>query len=212
MKTAYVGFLTDVHSSWKDFCMPPVPPANYKDPAKIHEWLERYTEKQEVEARNKPLTGKIKDFYLFERRDESRVDKGVMGWPDQTALEIISLYDRIFVLNVGIFSVLARMEHLDLRGRISPEYNWIITSRMAHYSLLSDNPQAAPKLFDPIDLLVSSTAEENRNIALVMSRLSLPLKGLESEEVEEDIKDLCINQTARELALIAFDVADRLGV
>lgn len=150
MKTAYVGFLTDVHPSWRDFCFPPIPPANYKDPVKIQEWIDRYTEKQEDEAKNKPLTGKIKDFHLFEKRDALKVDKGAITWPDQTVLEIISLYDRIFVLDVGIFSVLARMEHLDMYGRISSDYNWIITSRMSHFPMLFENPQVAPRLFDPI--------------------------------------------------------------
>jgi hypothetical protein len=200
MKTAYVGFMTNVQQNWRSFCPAPVPPANYKDPVKIQEWMDRTTEKQVKEAEDKPLTGRISEFCLLERHGEEVVDKGNMSWPDTSALEIISLYDRIFVLNVGIFSVLARMEHLDMRGTISPEYNWIITSRLTHVPLIFNTPQSAPRLFDPIDLLVSSTAEENRNSELVMIRLT----GRPDDSHK--------GRTAAERAKLALMVAQKLGV
>ena len=205
MKTAYIGFMTDVHSNWRTFCPPLFAPSNYKDPLKIQEWMDRATERQTKEAKDKPLTGRISEFYLLESPRPDHVglppviDKGAMNWPNQTALEIVSLYDRIFVLNAGVFAVLARMEHLDVHGQISQDFNWIITSRLSHVPLIYSSPQTAPRLFDPIDLLVSSTAEENCNPEAVMHRLTGQTLAIAQ------------GRTANERALTAFEVAKRLG-
>lgn len=223
LKVAYVGFMTDVHPDWRAFCPPPVPPANYKDLDKIQAWTDKATEKQTSEAKDKPLTGKISEFYLFERPyfnasddDDERdtlIDRGSMDWPNCTALEILSDYDRIFVLNAGVFAVLARMEHVDARGQLSNDNNWIVTSRLTHFSLLSFNPKDVPKLFDPIDLLVSSTAEENCDPYKVLLRLvgKGDLPGFLSLGQPDAQLPYMHGRTAAERALIALEIARRLG-
>lgn len=199
MKTAYVGFVTTVHPDWKQFCPQLSAPGNYKDPIKIQDWLDKATEKQMNEACDKPLTGKIAEFHLIERGDDGEARSlGAAGWPEATILEIISGYDRIFVLKTGVFATLTRMEHLDARGRLLPAYDWIITSRLTHVPLLRDACNA-PKLFDPVDLLVSSTADENCNTVSVMRRIT------RQEEPRFN------GRTAEERALLALEVAGCLG-
>jgi len=173
VKTAYVGFTTDTREDWESYCPTPTPPASYKDPVKIQDWMNKAVEKQAVEAKDKPLTGKITGFHLFELEGHIS-DKGAAGWPGRPVLTILSNYKRIFVVRAGIMAVLSRMEYIDRNATLGA-CNWIITSRMTHFPLIYEDPKNAPKIFDPIDLLVSSTAEENCDPLLVLARLQKPL-------------------------------------
>lgn len=173
MSTAYVGFTTTTHERWEEVSPEPQAPANYKDQEKIMAWIETARARQAVTACDRPLTGKIKDFFLVEKTGPTLADHRVVakgGWPKKTALEILSGYKRIFVIRAGVLAVLARAEHIDRYGTVQPQHKWIFTTRMQHFPLLYEKPALAPKLYDPIDILVSSTAEENCDPGLVLRR------------------------------------------
>lgn len=58
-KVICCGFSCETREGWKDFTPSPAAPSNYKDPAKISDYVDKALLKQEITAGGKPLTGQI---------------------------------------------------------------------------------------------------------------------------------------------------------
>lgn len=166
MRTAYIAFSTRTVAEFEHYLPEPKAPSNYKDPVKIAEYVGAAKAKQFVDAPSKPLTGVLADVKMLMRTDTSKkVDNVALAWPDEPIATYLLNYDRVSVFNLGEFIRLARIDWIERKGSLTTEMMWLAFSELTNRTLIRP-----PFIFDPINRLVDSVAEEACDPFLVAKR------------------------------------------
>lgn len=157
----FIGHTTAATDNAKDYLSEIKAPKNYKDQAKIDEYVEKATYEQLATASSKPFTAKAQEIYLMQvdasgKIVESRWWTGptvIKDFMDFANANFFKSDAKVFLSNTSNFMRIACFEAL----KISP-------NNFAHFWLFHDS--TVRKCFYDLPKLFLNTAEEQSRIGL----------------------------------------------
>jgi len=190
-----VGYTTELIPNWEDFIEPVTAPRNYKDPAKIAEYIAQRKIAVAEEALSNPMTARLGALCLLTAGVDGKPERVYVA-KDATLLDTLSLYGTIVAIKLSALLRLAVLEHLD-HGPMTPQHQWALRH--------DDLPANSLALVDPLRILVGAAQENEIKLAALAVRYSINLDAPAEPGHEMD-------ERAVKLATLAFQFAERMGI
>ena len=175
MKIVYVGFTSEAVSNVDELMALPKAPSNYKDLDKIKAYIEAALIKQREEAKDNPLTGKLKTAYY--------ITGGKLYEKDVPFLRLCE-FDVIAGHRISTFMELASLDWIEKTGFLPDNLHWTRAGKMDRFPHLGSKllleGMTPKRIFDPIDALGGQDAVENPR--LLIKRWKLNITQLETAE------------------------------
>jgi hypothetical protein len=193
MRVICVGYTTTVVSGVEQLMAPISPPARWKDPEKINEYLIDKQAEQQKGASMRTLTGAFKEIVAV---CDGKVVEGI-DWSVTPVVEMLFGYDMIAIIEANLFRSLAIADKIDKRGQLSEEDLFLVTSQRSGLPYLMNKDEGyRPTLFDPVHAITGSSAAESNDLSVVSRRFKLPAPKVE----------------ALSLAMFTFGLCAKLGI
>lgn len=156
----FIGHTTSTTENAKDYLAEVKAPKNYKDQAKIDEYVEKAVAEQLATASSKPFTAKVKEVYVMQVDDSGKIVDS-RWWNGPTVITDFMAFAnehfngnaKVFLMNSSGFMRVACFESL----KVKP-------NNFAHFWLFHDS--SVRKCFYDLPKLFLNTLEEQSRIGL----------------------------------------------
>lgn len=165
MNKIFVAFDTKTAKNWQELATPPKAPGNYKDQAKIDEYVSKAWADLTQAAKDEVLTGELNT--VLYGTDVAHFK------PATSVLDSIAGFNICYVMRPTLFLRMSIAAAIVLQGKLSNAQSWALRNDISGQPLLGEL-QGGPKLIDPVRVLLGTNTYEEGDLPRVAARFKLP--------------------------------------